>query len=147
MGKSLKEFGDEITNQTIIHYKKYPRLSRDFECFMLKGDKHIRTKMIDTGNPLDSVQSVIDRFAPDLYIIVMEGWMLRVNSPIKNYKYGDATNSKQRVEVLMIHGKTTDLKIQYIRTFEIHRYKKDIQFKEIFNDDGSNLDMRSPKLR
>ena len=145
--KNLKEFGDEVVKQ---RFKLQEEISYYSEVLVLatcKNGKMGISVPMNYGNPMDSVQKVIDKIQPEMYVIIHEGWMKHMSEiDKKNYKYGEIKKSKDRIEAITFLGKTLDGKEIYSRAFKIIRDGSRIDFDEIINKDGSNINLKSDKL-
>ena len=103
-------------------------------------------------SPMDYARTIIERFDPDYYILLGEGWATEIKKDegetwLANHKYGDISKlpRDQRREILTVIGKTKDGKQKFEAAAEIKRNERDeiIGFEEDQFDKGT---LQSPKL-
>lgn len=115
--------------------------------------------VIDTDgrSPLDSARGIIEKFDPDYYLVLAEGWAkfhdVKKNTEthdkfLENYKYGDIQKLKEKVEVMQVTGKSKDGKHEYQKTMRIVRNESDeiIDFVDLRKVFGESLKGKTSKL-
>lgn len=117
---------------------------------MEKNKKITIAPIIGIGiSPMDKVQSVIDEFLPDMYLICAETWTARagVDETIEdiNKKWaGRMSEHPNRVERIACIGKTKDGRESFSRLYDIVRKDgKMVDFVQFCDD---NMVMESNKL-
>jgi len=146
VAKSLKEFGDRLVKIHLQFLETTNHQQEPLLLFMQKNNSTgISRPVNDDQNPLEMVQQIIDKFTPELYLIISGGYMIKTDS-IKNYSYGDATKSKDRIEVVQFLGKSLNGKETYSRVFQIIRKNDKTIYEEYKSPDGSRISFKSPKL-
>ncbi len=116
------------------------------------NDMSIHPFYYTDGSPMDYAQQIIDKETPEMYCIVSESWVkimpiLNVKKYEKNYKWGDMKKDPKKKECIFFLGKTMDGTQTYSRIFMIHRRKSEITLEELKDKSGSNITMKSTKLK
>jgi len=117
---------------------------------MIKGKKITVAPIIGIGvSPMDEVQSVIDKFLPDMYLICAESWTARagIDETIEdiNKKWaGRMSEHPNRIERIVCIGKTKNGIESFSRFYDIVRKDgKIVDFVQFLDD---NVKMESNKL-
>ena len=149
---NLKEFGDSLVKR---HFEAIKNVNEfNFIIVMYKNNQlgFLKPRNYFDKSPMDHAQEIIDKFCPEMYIVISEGWMKIVEKNEnhnfhKNYRYGMIQNDPQKKEVLIFTGKNTITNEKYSRLFKIKRDNSEISYEEMLNDDGAKLNFESEKLR
>lgn len=116
--------------------------------------------VIDTNgrSPLDSARGIIEKYDPDYYLVLAEGWGKFYDTSqnpssehdkfMKNYEYGDIKKLESKVEIMQVTGKSKDGKHEFQKTMRIIRNKSDeiIDFVDLRKVFGESLKGKTSKL-
>ncbi len=117
---------------------------------MMKNEKITIVPVIAVGvSPMDKVQSIIDSFTPDMYLICAESWCARAGKgetmeSISEKWAGKLSEHPNRVERITCIAKTKDGRESFSRLYDIVRKDDKIVDFVQFRDD--NMVMESNKL-
>jgi len=117
---------------------------------MMKSEKITIAPIIAIDvSPMDKVQSVIDKFLPDMYLICAETWAVIADKcntvdSISEKWVGKMSEHPNRVEKITCVGKTKDGRESFSRLYDIVRKADKIVNFVQFRDD--NIVFKSSKL-
>ena len=95
------------------------------------------------GSPIELVRPLLNLFNPNLFVVIAESWMKKVSKDEqKKYNYGDITKDPEKVEALILDGRTRDGK-RYSKFFEIKRSQNDVELIDLCIENGEATEMKT----
>lgn len=117
---------------------------------MMKNEKITIAPVIAIGvSPMDKVQSIIDKFLPDMYLICTEAWSVSVGKgeTVDNLSenwVGRMSEHPNRIERITCVGKTKNGRETFTRLYDIVRKDdKIVDFVQFLDD---NVTLETSKL-
>ena len=95
------------------------------------------------GSPIELVRPLLNLFNPNLFVVIAESWMKKVSKDEqKKYNYGDITKDPEKVEALILDGRTRDGK-RYSKFFEIKRSQNNVELIDLCIENGEATEMKT----
>jgi len=125
---NFKEF---YTKGIAHHLKQRKRLDSQILLFVIHTYKDGKLKISPVvsygSSPMDHAQGIIDKLAPDMYLVCAETWMHKtkdIHKYEKNYEYGQISAEKEKMECIVFIAKTRNGKDEHTEPYEIIRNDK-----------------------